>query len=95
MDKTAVGVVAVSGGYPEAFKKGYRVKLPENNLPRSMIFQAGTTQKEGNLETSGGRVIVVTSFGDTVSEAAARSYTALQQIEFTDMYYRKDIGYEF
>ncbi len=92
--KAAVTVVAVSGGYPESFEKGYKIE-GIHNVTDSIIFQAGTKEHEGHVVTSGGRVLCATSFGNNISEAVAKSKEALAKIRFDDMYFRKDIGYEF
>lgn len=95
--RAAVTVVAVSGGYPGSFEKGYKIELPSpsQNLDEVIIFQAGTKEKDGQIVTNGGRVLCATSFADKISDAAAQSKNALSKIKFDDMYYRKDIGYEF
>ncbi len=88
----AATVIAVSGGYPEAYGKGYEITgdlSPENAL----LFHAGTRRDEhGRLVTSGGRVIAVTAVGEDLPEALARSYEALSHIAFEGMDYRRDIG---
>ena len=91
--KSATTVVAVSGGYPEAYKKGKIINgLPSS--PSSTVFQAGTTYNEGEILTNGGRVIAVTSLGDDHKKALKKSYHLLDKISFEGMYYRKDIGFD-
>ena len=91
--KSATTVVAVSGGYPEAYKKGKIINgLPSS--PSSTVFQAGTTNNEGEILTNGGRVIAVTSLGDNHKKALKKSYHLLDKISFEGMYYRKDIGFD-
>ena len=91
--KSATTVVAVSGGYPEAYKKGKIINgLPSS--PSSTVFQAGTTNNEGEILTNGGRVIAVTSLGDDHKKALKKSYHLLDKISFDGMYYRKDIGFD-
>ena len=91
--KSATTVVAVSGGYPEAYKKGKIINgLPSS--PSSTVFQAGTTNNEGEILTNGGRVIAVTSLGDDHKKALKKSYHLLDKISFEGMYYRKDIGFD-
>jgi len=96
-DKKAATVVAVSGGYPGAYAKNIPITgwelAPKH--PQTLVFHAGTTQTNEGLVTSGGRVVAVTSFGDTLGEAVQHSIATLEQIQFEGMYYRKDIGYEF
>lgn len=95
-ERTAVTIVAVSGGYPGGFEKGYKIELPElKNNCDSIIFQAGTKVQDNEIVSNGGRVLCVTSFGDNVKDAVSKSKEVLEQIKFTDMYYRRDIGYEF
>ncbi len=95
-DRTAVTIMAVSGGYPESFEKGYKIGLPEEiRLTDSLIFQAATKLQEEDIVTNGGRVLCVTSFGNTIHEAAFKSKNILKEIRFNNMYYRRDIGYEF
>ncbi len=91
--KSATTVVAVSRGYPEAYEKGKII----NGLPSSTsstVFQAGTTNNEGEILTNGGRVIAVTSLGDDHKKALKKSYNLLYKISFEGMYYRKDIGFD-
>ncbi len=91
--KSATTVVVVSRGYPEAYKKGKII----NGLPSSTsstVFQAGTTNNEGEILTNGGRVIAVTSLGDNHKKALKKSYNLLDKISFEGMYYRKDIGFD-
>ena len=91
--KSATTVVAVSGGYPEAYEKGKIINgLPSS--PSSTVFQAGTTNNEGEILTNGGRVIAVTSLGDDHKKALKKSYHLLDKISFEGMYYRKDIGFD-
>ena len=91
-------VMAVSGGYPGDYQKNIRIDgLDALNIENnsSLVFHAGTKQLDNNIVTNGGRVIAVTSYGNNISEAVARSKNILEKISFDGMYYRKDIGYEF
>ncbi|MCX6274984.1 MAG: phosphoribosylamine--glycine ligase [Bacteroidetes bacterium] len=107
-ERTAVTVMMVSGGYPEAYEKGKVISGLEH-VKESLVFHAGTgrevkSQKlkvkseqpedihNSNIVTSGGRVLTVTSFGKNISEAASSSYQSISKISFEKMYYRKDIG---
>jgi phosphoribosylamine--glycine ligase len=94
--RSAAAVVAVSGGYPGDFKKGKTILgLDTEVLENSLVFQSGTTKENGNIITNGGRVLVVTSFGDNIGEATEQSNYMMEQLFFEDMYFRNDIGYEF
>lgn len=91
--RTAVTVMAVSGGYPEAYKKGKEITGLETKSD-SLIFHAGTIKKEDKIVTNGGRVIAVTSYGSNFKEALATSYKSLKQFEFEGKNYRNDIGFD-
>ncbi len=92
----ACTVMAVSGGYPGSYEKGFVIEGLNSPLPAdSLVFHAGTGQKDGKVVTSGGRVLTVTSYGSTVSSAVVKSREVLQNISFEGMYYRQDIGFEF
>ncbi|MFA6819293.1 MAG: phosphoribosylamine--glycine ligase [Bacteroidaceae bacterium] len=90
-DRAAVNVMLVSGGYPQEYKKGYTITGLEQ-ISDSIIFHSGTTMKNGKLVTAGGRVISVTSYGKNKDEALACSMKNALKIEFTDRYFRRDIG---
>ena len=94
--KTAVAIMAVSGGYPNEHETGKVITgLSETNLPGTIVFHAGTKQEGDNIVTNGGRVLAVTSLGNSIAEAAEQSTYMLEQIFFEEIYYREDIGYEF
>ncbi|MFN8250601.1 MAG: phosphoribosylamine--glycine ligase [Ferruginibacter sp.] len=94
--QAAAAVVAVSGGYPGDYEKGKIITgLDEAILDNSLVFHSGTAAFEGNVVTNGGRVLVVTSLGDTITEAAEQSNYMLEQLYFEGMYSRNDIGFEF
>ncbi|MGJ7030543.1 phosphoribosylamine--glycine ligase [Niabella hirudinis] len=93
--RTAVTVMAVSGGYPGDYDKGFKITGLEQPLSDAILFQAGTREVDGQVVTSGGRVLCATAFGATVTEAVSRSKSILDQVHFDGMYYRRDIGYEF
>jgi len=88
----AVCIVMASGGYPGHYEKGKVIKgLTEANQV-GVVFHAGTAEKDGEIVTNGGRVLGVTASGETVKEAIANAYQAVDKISFKDMHYRKDIG---
>jgi phosphoribosylamine---glycine ligase len=94
-DGTAVCVVAVSGGYPGSYKKGFEIKgLEDIDSPQLVIFHAGTAAKDDKILTSGGRVIGVTAVleENDLQKARTLAYGALNRISFEGMYYRRDIG---
>jgi phosphoribosylamine--glycine ligase len=90
---TAVTVMMVSGGYPDAFEKGFGITGIEN-VTESVIFHAGTKSTEGRLCTSGGRVLAVTSSGSSMTDALEKSYRSVSEIHFEGARYRKDIGFD-
>ena len=92
-NQTATTVMLVAGGYPEAYEKGKEI-TGFNTVEDSIVFHAGTTQKEGKVVSNGGRVMAVTSFGDSIEEALKKSYKSIDKISFEDMNYRKDIGFD-
>jgi len=91
--KTATTVMLVSGGYPEAYQKDKEIN-GFDNVEESIVFHAGTVLKEDKVVTNGGRVMAVTSFGDTIEEALDKSYRSINKIDFDKMNYRKDIGFD-
>lgn len=91
-ERAAVCVMLVSGGYPQAYKKGYVINGIDK-VEGSIVFHAGTKlNAEGQVVTNGGRVIAVSSYGKDKAEALAKSFAEAQKIEFTDKYFRHDIG---
>lgn len=94
-DRSAVTIVAVSGGYPGDYEKGYTITGLDSGTPETIVFHAGTSAQNGTVVTNGGRVLAVTSYGQTVSECVQRSKEILGKIQYRNMYFRSDIGYEF
>ena len=90
-DRAAVCVMLVSGGYPEQYVKGYALSGLDK-VEGSVVFHAGTKTEGGAILTNGGRVIAVSSYGKDKDEALAKSFAEAQKIEFTDKYFRRDIG---
>ncbi len=94
--RTVCTVVAVSGGYPGEYKKGYEINgLDDINPADSMLFHMGTELKAGKVITNGGRVFCISSYGMSVFDAVEISKEEMQKVSFNDMDYRTDIGYEF
>ena len=92
--RAAVGVVLAAGGYPEAYRKGDVIDgLNANTGVDCKVFQAGTAARGDDVVTSGGRVLCATALGNTVSDAQAKAYTMIDNINWPDMYYRTDIAY--
>jgi len=92
-ERAATTVMMVSGGYPESYQKGKEITgldAVEGSLP----FHAGAVIKEGKVVTSGGRVLAMTSYGNTYQEALKKSYQNIEKLHFDKMYYRKDIGFD-
>ena len=91
--ETATTVMIVSGGYPEAYEKGKEISGLDD-VDQSIIFHAGTKENQGTVVTSGGRVLAMTSFGNSIEDALSKSYRSIKKIHFDRMYYRKDIGFD-
>ncbi len=92
--RAALGVVMAAGGYPASYAKGAAISgLADANSATRKVFHASTAGDDGNVVTSGGRVLCVVGLGDTVRDAAAESYAAVQTINWDDVYYRRDIGH--
>ena len=89
-NKSACCVVLASGGYPEAYNKGYEITGIDK--VDNMVFVAGAKAEDGKLLTSGGRVLNVVAVGDNLEDARAKAYADAEKIDFTGKYCRKDIG---
>jgi len=91
--RSAVTVMTVSGGYPEAYEKGKEITGIEN-ITDSIVFQAGTKLDDNKVVTNGGRVIAVTSLDDDFRQALRKSYQNIEKLHFDKMYFRKDLGFD-
>jgi phosphoribosylamine--glycine ligase len=92
-ERTATTVMLVSGGYPQAYKKGIEINGIED-VEGSIVYHAGTQLKNGKILTNGGRVMAITSFGSDFREGLSKSYQNIENIDFDNMYYRKDLGFD-
>ena len=90
-DRSAVCVMMVSGGYPQAYKKGFEITGCDE-VEGSIVFHSGTAMKDNKLVTNGGRVIAVSSYGKNKQEALEKSFKEAQKIKFEGKYFRSDIG---
>ena len=84
-------MMLVSGSYPETYTKGYEI-TGIDKVEGSIVFHSGTAMKDGKLVTNGGRVIAVSSYGTDKENALRKSFEEAQKIQFTDKYFRRDIG---
>jgi phosphoribosylamine--glycine ligase len=92
--KAAVCIVMASGGYPDEYEKGKVITGLEeaDKIDDVIVFHAGTAEKNGQIVTSGGRVLGVTGLGNSIADAKAKAYEAVEKIKFEKAYYRKDIA---
>ncbi len=91
--RAATTVMNVAGGYPETYHKGDEI-TGIDAVTDQIVFQAGTTIKDGKTVTNGGRVLAVTAFGTDFKEALQSSYEGVSKIQFKDRYYRTDLGFD-
>ncbi|MDR0418612.1 MAG: phosphoribosylamine--glycine ligase [Prevotellaceae bacterium] len=89
--EVAASVVCVSGGYPGDYPKGYDIE-GLGDVKDSIIFHAGTAEKNGKVQTAGGRVLVASSTADTLKHALEKSYSSIEKISYQGKYFRRDIG---
>lgn len=92
-NRCAATIMMVSGGYPEAYEKG-KIITGLDTVTDSIVFHAGTSTLDGQVISSGGRVLSVTSYGNSIEEALETSYKNIEKIDFDKSYYRKDIGFD-
>lgn len=92
--RSSLGVVMAAGGYPESYEKGKAIMGLQNaDSETQKVFHAGTAANGADVVTCGGRVLCVVGLGDTVEQAAARSYNAVDKIQWDNVYFRRDIGH--
>ena len=92
--RISLGVVMAAGGYPMSYRKGDRIDgLPNEPSATTKVFHAGTSDRDGDVVTAGGRVLCVVALGDTTLEAQQSAYQLVREINWPDAYYRTDIGY--
>ncbi len=94
-ERFATTIVAVSGGYPNDYKKGYAITGLEQELSDAWIFHSGTKKTDGKVVTNGGRVICATALAADLDEAINRSRDIIESVQFEEKYFRRDIGFEF
>jgi phosphoribosylamine--glycine ligase len=92
-NRCAATIMMVSGGYPEAYEKG-KIITGLDTVIDSIVFHAGTSTLDGQVISSGWRVLSVTSYGNSIEEALETSYKNIEKIDFDKSYYRKDIGFD-
>ena len=92
-ERYAATVMLVSGGYPDVYEKD-KIIDGLNSKKDSLVFHAGTVTKEGSIYTAGGRVIAITSYGETKHDALKKSFEVAEEVTFDKKYYRKDIGFD-
>ena len=92
-ERYAVTVMLVSGGYPDVYEKNKKIDGLDK-VKDTLVFHAGTITKEGSIYTTGGRVLALTSFGETKHEALKKTFEIAESITFDKKYYRKDIGFD-
>lgn len=93
--RLACTVMAVSGGYPGTYEKGFPITGLDIKVPGTIVFHAGTSEKDGQVITNGGRVLCVTSYGESIQEAVESAVEVMSEIDFDGIFYRRDIGWEF
>jgi phosphoribosylamine--glycine ligase len=92
--RTSLGVVLAAGGYPDSYNKGDVISgLEDTETDSTKVFHAGTAEKDGDVVTSGGRVLCACALGDSVTEAQQKAYEVVKKISWNGVYYRTDIGY--
>jgi phosphoribosylamine--glycine ligase len=94
-ERFATTIVAVSGGYPEDYQKGLKIEGLNTVISDTILFHSGTKEVDGTIVTNGGRVLCATALATELEEAINKSRELIEAIDYTDKYYRRDIGFEF
>jgi phosphoribosylamine--glycine ligase len=94
-ERFATTIVAVSGGYPNDYQKGFEIKGLATSIKDTLLFHSGTKEAEGKIVTSGGRVLCATALAPQLKEAINKSRQLMDAIQFEGKYFRRDIGFEF
>ena len=94
-ERFATTIVAVSGGYPEDYQKGLKIEGLNTVISDTILFHSGTKEVDGTIVTNGGRVLCATALATEFEEAINKSRELIEAIDYTDKYYRRDIGFEF
>jgi phosphoribosylamine--glycine ligase len=94
-ERFATTIVAVSGGYPEDYQKGLKIEGLKTVISDTILFHSGTKEVDGTIVTNGGRVLCATALATELEEAINKSRELIEAIDYTDKYYRRDIGFEF
>ena len=94
-ERFPAATVAVSGGYPNNYEKGFAITGLNEEVDGTILFHSGTQEDGKKIVTSGGRVLCVTALADNLEDAVHKTQERLRQIKYDGMYYRRDIGYEF
>lgn len=94
-DRFATTIVAVSGGYPDEYEKGFEITSSDGNIKDGILFYSGAKKDGDKIITSGGRVFCATALGNSLDEALSKSRHVMENTNFEDKYYRRDIGFEF
>ena len=92
-ERAALGVVLAAANYPETPRKGDVIHGLEQTIADAKVFHAGTSEKDGKVVTSGGRVLCATALGNNITEAQTRAYQLAKTLSWEGMFYRKDIGW--
>jgi phosphoribosylamine--glycine ligase len=94
-ERFATTIVAVSGGYPDEYQKGFEIRGLDTSIKDTLIFHSGTKEADGKIITNGGRIVCATALALSLNDAIDKSRELVEAIEFEGKYFRRDIGFEF